>query len=146
MRLTYNARVQCSALVFKTRGWDSKPIFVPSIALGMDLVVCQIITKTSFFKIGCKNPWLLYIKGRPGLYRKPYFKCKKKILQKQGKNMYFRIPVLTKDIRWYWIGSMGATFSRLDLFSHKLKWKPIFIVYSSYCFISTFFLVEIFLG
>lgn len=105
----------------------------------MNLVVCQIITKISFFKIGCKNPWLLYIKGRPWLYRKPYFKCKKKILQKQGNSMYFRTPVLTKDIRWYWIGSMGATFSSRDLFSHKLKWKPIFIVYSSYCFISTFF-------
>lgn len=100
-----------------------------------------------FLKIGCneKNPWLLYINGRPGLYRKPYSKCKKKILQKQGNNTYFRMPVVTKDIT-YWTGSMGTTFLSRDLFSYKLNWKPIFVVFSSNCFISTFFLSRFFGG
>lgn len=97
-----------------------------------------------FLKIRCnlKNPWLLFINGRPGLYRKPYSKCKKKILQKQGNNMYFRMPVVTKDIT-YRTGSMGATFSSRDLFSYKWKHVPSI---SIVLFHINFFLVYFFWG
>lgn len=40
--------LQFSRFVIETKGWDCKPISVPSIALGMDLVNCQKRKKTSF--------------------------------------------------------------------------------------------------